>query len=554
MTPIESILYMIWRGIAVGVLISAPMGPVGILCIQRTLDKGRHAGFYTGIGAAISDIFYCLLTGFGLSFIEDFLESNQNVIQLVGSLVLIAFSIYLFRKDPSSPLRRPVPENVSAKKNILGGFLFTFSNPLIIFLIIGLFARFNFMSPEIKAPYYVVGYLFIVGGALGWWFGITYAIDKVRSRFNMRSMKMMNIGIGVVILIFAGVGIVTSIVGLTSGNAHARKLHPQSGNIYISATPGNPCDTLDISESLEIYSGDALTDFQADIKLRPLGMKASVGGRGASIASLLICGPTADAANAAVDSLRLDLRVAEHSPTPISSADALMCDASLTGGICVLTADHITASPLQKGVSLPAGWNHYRLICSTAGTLQLLAGNHSLQPLLSLPGLKEFFPFGITNISVDAPAATKLLTRDVRLRFTPRPQYGPRSIHEVYARISASTDPVEGIWSLLDWSIDEQACRLGGEYRVAIAALPDAVSYDIIYISGAVTNASQWAPGMIKGRLTPAAAGSDLYQLEWIDAGGVGISHRMRAQFDHSQRTLTLFLPYADTTLRFQKE
>lgn len=134
MTPLESILYMIWRGIAVGVLISAPMGPVGILCIQRTLDKGRHAGFYTGIGAAISDMFYCLLTGFGLSFIEDFIERNQNVIQLIGSIVLIAFSIYLFRKDPSSPMRRPVPQEVSMKKNILGGFLFTFSNPLIIFL------------------------------------------------------------------------------------------------------------------------------------------------------------------------------------------------------------------------------------------------------------------------------------------------------------------------------------------------------------------------------------------------------------------------------------
>ena len=150
MSPIESIIYMIWRGIAIGVLISAPMGPVGILCIQRTLDKGKKAGFYTGIGAAISDIFYCLLTGFGLSFIEDFINDNQNVIQLVGSIVLIAFSIYLFRKNPSSGMRRPLPQNVSAKKNILGGFLFTFSNPLIIFLIIGLFARFNFLIPEIK--------------------------------------------------------------------------------------------------------------------------------------------------------------------------------------------------------------------------------------------------------------------------------------------------------------------------------------------------------------------------------------------------------------------
>ena len=147
---LESIFYMAWRGIAIGLIISAPMGPVGMLCIQRTLDKGRRAGFYTGIGAAISDLFYSLLTGFGLSFIEEFLERNQNVIQLVGSAVLIAFGVYLFRRNPSRGLKKPAEEHFSAKKSILGGFLFTFSNPLILFLIIGLFARFNFLLPEFK--------------------------------------------------------------------------------------------------------------------------------------------------------------------------------------------------------------------------------------------------------------------------------------------------------------------------------------------------------------------------------------------------------------------
>ncbi len=62
----EELLYMVLRGIIIGVVISAPMGPVGIFCIQRTLDKGRLSGFYTGVGAAISDLIYCLLTGFCL--------------------------------------------------------------------------------------------------------------------------------------------------------------------------------------------------------------------------------------------------------------------------------------------------------------------------------------------------------------------------------------------------------------------------------------------------------------------------------------------------------
>lgn len=216
MDLIESLIYMLWRGIAIGVLISAPMGPVGILCIQRTLDKGRRTGLYTGVGAAISDLFYCLLTGFGLSFIEEFIETNQNVIQLIGSAVLIGFGIYLFRKKATPTVVDTEVASCSPKKNILGGFLFTVSNPLILFLIIGLFARFNFLIPDIKFYHYFIGFVGIIAGALGWWWVVTFVIDKVRAHFNLRSMLIVNRIIGIVIMIFAIVGIVTGISNLTT--------------------------------------------------------------------------------------------------------------------------------------------------------------------------------------------------------------------------------------------------------------------------------------------------------------------------------------------------
>ncbi len=97
----EQILYILPRGIAIGALISAPMGPIGMLVIQRTLSKGRLPALFTGIGAAFSDLIYCLLTGFCLSFITDFIDSNQLIIpQLIGGAVLAAFGIYLFKKNP----------------------------------------------------------------------------------------------------------------------------------------------------------------------------------------------------------------------------------------------------------------------------------------------------------------------------------------------------------------------------------------------------------------------------------------------------------------------
>lgn len=210
----ENLLYMLWRGLAIGIIISAPMGPVGVLCIQRTLNKGRSAGFFTGVGASLSDLLYCLLTGFGLSFIEEFLKDNQNVIQLLGSAVLIGFGIYLFRSNPARSLNGGAPPQEAPGKNILAGFLFTASNPLILFLIIGLFARFNFLMPEFKFYHYLVGYISIIAGALLWWYAVTLFVDKVRAHFNLRSMWLINRVTGSIILIFAMVGIVTSILAM----------------------------------------------------------------------------------------------------------------------------------------------------------------------------------------------------------------------------------------------------------------------------------------------------------------------------------------------------
>lgn len=211
----ETIVYMILKGLAVGIMVSAPMGPVGIFCIQRTLDKGRLAGLYTGVGAAISDMFYCLLTGFGLSFIEDFIQRNQSIIQILGSVVLIAFGVYLFRKSPAtSGIKQRSEAAHKAHTDILKGFLFTFSNPLILFLIIGLFAQFNFMSPEHRWWHYVVGYLFIGIGALGWWHLVTYSVNKVRVHFSLRSMLLINKMIALVVFLLAAVAIFQAVSNL----------------------------------------------------------------------------------------------------------------------------------------------------------------------------------------------------------------------------------------------------------------------------------------------------------------------------------------------------
>ena len=210
-------LLTIIHGLAVGILVSAPMGPIGMLCIQRTLNKGRLSGLYTGIGAALSDFIYALLAGLGMSIIIDFVEDNEAILQLFGSIVLLGFGIYIARKNPAKTLRAKNKGNKKKKdymQDLATGFLFTFSNPLILFLIIGLYARFNFPSPEFKFTDYIIGFASIIIGALLWWLLITYFVNKIRGHFNVRSIWLINMTIGILICIMSVLGFIMSLIEL----------------------------------------------------------------------------------------------------------------------------------------------------------------------------------------------------------------------------------------------------------------------------------------------------------------------------------------------------
>ena len=93
---------IIITGIIIGILVSAPTGPLGILCIQRTLHKGRLHGFVTGLGASTSDIIYAILVGFSMNFIIEFVEQYRFIIQIVGSIILLLFAIL---STPTTPKR-----------------------------------------------------------------------------------------------------------------------------------------------------------------------------------------------------------------------------------------------------------------------------------------------------------------------------------------------------------------------------------------------------------------------------------------------------------------
>lgn len=190
------------KGLLVGIVASAPMGPVGVLCIQRTMQKGRIYGLVTGAGAALSDIIYALMTGYGMSFVLEFIDNERNlfIMKLIGSLMLFIFGIYMFRTDPNKCIR-PVSKNKGTVfHNFLTAFFVTLSNPLIIFLFIALFNMFTFIIPG-NLFGQCVGYISIVAGAMLWWLGLTYIINKMKKNFGVIGIKRLNMTIGSVVLV-----------------------------------------------------------------------------------------------------------------------------------------------------------------------------------------------------------------------------------------------------------------------------------------------------------------------------------------------------------------
>lgn len=213
-----SLLETVVKGIIIGAVASAPMGPVGVLCIQRTLNKGRAYGLVTGLGAAMSDILYALITGYGLSFIYDFIQNQRNLfwLQLIGTVLLFVFGVHTFRSNPAKNTRRVSKNKSSLVQNCVTAFFITLSNPLIILLFMAMFTPFKYMLPEQPFHFQLVGYISIFAGAMLWWLFITYVVNKLRTRFDVRGIWIINRIIGAIVMIASFVSAVLIITGIYS--------------------------------------------------------------------------------------------------------------------------------------------------------------------------------------------------------------------------------------------------------------------------------------------------------------------------------------------------
>jgi len=200
-----TVFLLILEGIILGISVSAPVGPIGVLCIQRTLNKGRNFGLVSGLGAALADTFYAILAAFGISFVV--LDPHNYAFRLIGGTILLVVGIKMFFTNPIAQIRKP-----TGKSTYLGYFVSTFfltlTNPLTVVFFVASFAALGLNQYSNQTGYLILMVFSVLLGALLWWFSIVYTVNAFRKRFRLRNLWWINKISGLVITLLAAVSII----------------------------------------------------------------------------------------------------------------------------------------------------------------------------------------------------------------------------------------------------------------------------------------------------------------------------------------------------------
>lgn len=207
-----AMLLKFWlEGIIIGVLASAPLGPIGILVIQRTLNHGRTTGFYSGLGAALSDVVYAAFAGFGMALIIGIIKQHEIWVKLVGAIILVLLGIFIFFSHPERQAVKKLNQRVNPFKHIAGTFAIGISNPHIMLFHVAMFSGFGivFSHKNLDEVFFVL--FGVTMGCLLWWFSLSWLIDLFRARFSVKILLWFNRIAGVAIVLFVLIYMIKSL-------------------------------------------------------------------------------------------------------------------------------------------------------------------------------------------------------------------------------------------------------------------------------------------------------------------------------------------------------
>lgn len=197
-------LWLFIKGIAIGFAVAAPVGPIGMLCIRTTLERGRIAGLSAGLGAALADTIFAAVAAFSISAVSDYLLDHRKGLEWGAGFLMIALGGKLLWHPPKiRPYEKPVPAGLWAE--FITTFILTLANPVTILSFLGIFAGFAGIA-HISLASIPILLIAIFIGACGWWIALAEGVGMIRHRISQNGLEWMNRVAG---LLLAGFGLIT---------------------------------------------------------------------------------------------------------------------------------------------------------------------------------------------------------------------------------------------------------------------------------------------------------------------------------------------------------
>jgi threonine/homoserine/homoserine lactone efflux protein len=203
--------HLFLKGLILGFSIAAPVGPIGVLCIRKTLQYGRFSGLFSGLGAAFADSLFAIIAAFGLTAVSSFLLAGQFWFHLIGGMFLLYLGLKTFLAKPVTEPKKVSHTNL--RNDFISTFFLTLTNPMTIISFVAVFAGLGFASIQgdfVQATTLVLGVF--IGSAI-WWLLLSEGVTLFRKKVSAKVMTWINRTAGLLIIgfgIFALVKVVSS--------------------------------------------------------------------------------------------------------------------------------------------------------------------------------------------------------------------------------------------------------------------------------------------------------------------------------------------------------
>jgi len=179
------------KGLLIGIITTIPIGPAGLLVVNRTLNNGRISGFLSGLGIATADLIFAILAGLGVTILVQFLEEGKLFFNLAGSLVIISLGILIFFNNPIKQLRHHKPQEKRNTWYFFSGFFLTLSNPVVLLIYLALFTGLNVNAGSSHMTIFTLVSGMMAGALIGWLL-VTTIFNNIRRSIRLRKIFWLN--------------------------------------------------------------------------------------------------------------------------------------------------------------------------------------------------------------------------------------------------------------------------------------------------------------------------------------------------------------------------